>query len=96
MPATGRYFRKNGAMKIATYNVNGIKSRISNLLEWLEKEQPDVACLQELKAPDQAFPHAVLRDAGSGSIWHGQTSWNGVAILAKGTDMPSGPYPAVR
>ena len=71
-------------MKIATYNVNGIRSRITNLLEWLEREQPDVACLQELKAPDTAFPHRELKAAGYGAIWHGQVSFNGVAILAKG------------
>lgn len=73
-------------MKIATYNVNGIKSRLANLLEWLEREQPDVACLQELKAIDEGFPAAQLRDAGYHGLWRGQRSWNGVAILAKGTD----------
>jgi exodeoxyribonuclease III len=72
-------------MKIATFNVNGIRSRLSNLLEWLQREQPDVACLQELKAPDEAFPAIALEAAGYKSIWHGQKSWNGVAILARGT-----------
>jgi len=71
-------------MKIATYNVNGIKSRLPNLLEWLERERPDVACLQELKALDGAFPTDALREAGYGSLWKGQRSWNGVAILARG------------
>lgn len=71
-------------MRIATYNVNGIRSRITNLIEWLEKEQPDVACLQELKAPDTAFPIREVKAAGYGAIWHGQVSFNGVAILAKG------------
>jgi exodeoxyribonuclease-3 len=71
-------------MKIATYNVNSIGSRMPNLLEWLEKENPDVACLQELKAPDNRFPQKALADVGYGAIWHGQISWNGVAILAKG------------
>jgi exodeoxyribonuclease-3 len=71
-------------MKIATYNVNGIGSRETNLLAWLQKESPDIACLQELKAPDQRFPAAALARAGYGAIWHGQMSWNGVAILAKG------------
>ncbi|TFZ08119.1 exodeoxyribonuclease III [Ramlibacter humi] len=70
-------------MKIATYNVNGIKSRLANLLEWLEREQPDVACLQELKALDTAFPQAELRDAGYHALWRGQRSWNGVAILSR-------------
>ena len=71
-------------MKIATYNVNGIGARLPNLLAWLRREQPDVACLQELKAPDERFPEADLASAGYGAIWHGQRSWNGVAILAKG------------
>lgn len=71
-------------MKIATFNVNGIGSRESNLIEWLEKESPDIACLQELKAPDNRFPAAALERAGYGAIWHGQISWNGVAILARG------------
>jgi exodeoxyribonuclease III len=71
-------------MKIATFNVNGIKSRLPNLLEWLEREQPDVACLQELKALDDAFPHAQLRSAGYQALWRGQRSWNGVAVLARG------------
>ncbi len=72
-------------MKIATFNVNGIKARLPNLLQWLEREQPDVACLQELKALDDAFPHAALQAAGYHALWKGQRSWNGVAILARGT-----------
>jgi exodeoxyribonuclease III len=71
-------------IKIATFNVNGIGTRLPHLLQWLEKEQPDVACLQELKAVDTKFPQLDLRNAGYGAIWHGQQSWNGVAILAKG------------
>jgi exodeoxyribonuclease III len=71
-------------MKIATFNVNGIKSRLPNLLEWLAREQPDVACLQELKALDGAFPVNELREAGYHSLWKGQRSWNGVAILSRG------------
>jgi exodeoxyribonuclease-3 len=74
-------------MRIATYNVNGIRSRIANLLEWLQREQPDVACLQELKAPDTAFPVRELKAAGYSAIWHGQISFNGVAILAKGGEI---------
>ena len=73
-------------MKIATFNVNGIKTRMPNLLQWLEREQPDVACLQELKALDGMFPHAPLREAGYHAVWKGQRSWNGVAILARGID----------
>ena len=74
-------------MKIATFNVNGISARLPRLLEWLEREQPDIACLQELKAPDAKFPALAVEQAGYGAIWHGQVSWNGVAILAKG-EMP--------
>lgn len=73
-------------MKIATFNVNGIRSRLPHLLLWLEKEAPDVVCLQELKAVSQGFPILDIRRAGYGAIWHGQQSWNGVAILAKGED----------
>jgi exodeoxyribonuclease-3 len=70
-------------LKLATFNVNGITSRLSNLLEWLEKDSPDIVCLQELKAPDERFPAAALKKAGYGALWHGQRSWNGVAILAR-------------
>ena len=73
-------------MKIATFNVNGIRSRLPHLLLWLEKEAPDIACLQELKSVSQGFPINEIRKAGYGAIWHGQVSWNGVAILAKGAD----------
>lgn len=70
-------------MKIATYNVNGINSRLPVLLKWLSEEKPDVVCLQELKAPEEKFPLNAIRDAGYKAIWHGQKSWNGVAILSK-------------
>lgn len=72
------------AMRVATYNINGIGARLPALLQWLEETQPDVACLQELKAPQEKFPEAAINDAGYGAIWHGQKSWNGVAILARG------------
>jgi exodeoxyribonuclease III len=72
-------------MKIATFNVNGIKTRLAHLLRWLEREQPDVACLQELKSIDEGFPADAIREAGYGALWKGQRSWNGVAILARGT-----------
>ncbi len=74
------------SLKIATFNINGIRARRTNLLEWLEREQPDVVCLQELKAQDADFPIDDIRAAGYGAIWQGQKSWNGVAILAKGDD----------
>ena len=73
-------------MRIATYNVNGINGRLANLLGWLEEAMPDIVCLQELKAPDEKFPAAAVRAAGYGAIWHGQKSWNGVAILARGAE----------
>lgn len=70
-------------LNIATFNINGIRARLPNLLEWLAREQPDVVCLQELKAQDADFPIDDIRGAGYGAIWHGQKSWNGVAILAR-------------
>src|SRR5215469_10078102 len=73
-------------MKVVTYNVNGIGARLPNLLRWLAESSPDVVCLQELKAPQDKFPEEAIRNAGYGVIWHGQKSWNGVAILAKGSD----------
>lgn len=72
-------------MRIATYNVNGIAARLPILLRWLEETSPDVACLQELKAPQEKFPLEAIQAAGYQAIWHGQKSWNGVAILAKNT-----------
>jgi exodeoxyribonuclease-3 len=71
-------------MRIATYNVNGVNGRLPNLLAWLGETVPDIVCLQELKAPEEKFPLGALEDAGYGAIWHGQKSWNGVAILAHG------------
>jgi exodeoxyribonuclease-3 len=71
-------------MKIATFNVNGVNGRLAVLLRWLEEAAPDIVCLQELKAPDDRFPEAAIREAGYGVIWHGQKSWNGVALLARG------------
>lgn len=73
-----------GLMKIATYNVNGINGRLDILLRWLKEDSPDVACLQELKTDDARFPRKEAEGAGYGAVWHGQRSWNGVAILAKG------------
>lgn len=70
-------------MKIATYNVNGINGRLAVLLRWLELAEPDIVCLQELKAPDASFPEIALRDLGYDAILHGQARWNGVAILSR-------------
>jgi endonuclease/exonuclease/phosphatase (EEP) superfamily protein YafD len=69
--------------RIPTYNVSGINGRLANLLGRLEEAMPDIVCLQELKAPDDKFPAAAIRAAGYGAVWHGQKSWNGVAILAR-------------
>ena len=71
-------------MRVATFNINGIGARLPALLQWLDETRPDVACLQELKAPHEKFPEEAIRDAGYGAVWHGQKSWNGVAILARG------------
>jgi exodeoxyribonuclease III len=73
-------------MKIATFNINNINKRLPNLLAWLRAAKPDVACLQELKSTDAAFPVAALRRAGYEAVWRGQKSWNGVAILARGME----------
>lgn len=73
-------------MKVATFNVNSINARLTALTRWLEISKPDVVCLQELKAPQDRFPEQAIRSTGYGVIWHGQKSWNGVAILARGRD----------
>ncbi|MDX2024518.1 MAG: exodeoxyribonuclease III [Deltaproteobacteria bacterium] len=72
-------------LKIATYNINGVVKRLANLLQWLQAESPDVVCLQESKSTDRDFPGAAIKAAGYEAIWHGQKTWNGVAILAKGS-----------
>ncbi len=79
-------------IRIATFNVNGVRTRLGHLLQWLEREAPDIACLQELKALDEGFPMAELHAAGYGALWKGQRSWNGVAILARGAE----PVPRLR
>ena len=71
-------------MRIATYNINGLNARQPVLLRWLEQTRPDLVCLQELKSPQERFPHEELRALGYEAIWHGQKSWNGVAILQRG------------
>jgi exodeoxyribonuclease III len=73
-------------MKIATFNVNGVNGRLAVVLRWLAEAKPDIVCLQELKAPQDRFPEAGIREAGYGAIWHGQKGWNGVAILARGAE----------
>ena len=70
-------------MKIATFNINSILKRRANLLAWLKEAQPDIVCLQELKAESEAFPVKALSSAGYEAAWVGQRSWNGVAILSR-------------
>ena len=70
-------------MKIATYNVNGVNGRLNVLLRWLNEAKPDIVCLQELKSPNEKFPLKAINDAGYSAKWHGQKSWNGVAILSR-------------
>jgi exodeoxyribonuclease III len=71
-------------VRIATFNINNINKRLANLLDWTAANEPDVICLQELKAEERAFPLAAIEAAGYGAVWQGQRSWNGVAILARG------------
>src|SRR4051812_28567819 len=71
-------------MKLATYNLNGIRARLPRLVEWLDREKPDVVALQELKCADEALPIADIEAAGYGAVWHGQKGFNGVAVLARG------------
>jgi exodeoxyribonuclease-3 len=70
-------------VKIATYNVNGVNGRLPVLLRWLKEAQPDIVVLQELKAPQEKFPEKAIRDLGYEMVWHGQKSWNGVAMLSR-------------
>jgi exodeoxyribonuclease III len=70
-------------MKIATFNVNNVRRRLPNLLDWMRDTSPDVVCLQELKATDAEFPVAEIRGAGYEAIWRGQKTWNGVAIISR-------------
>lgn len=84
--------------RIATFNINNVRRRLPNLLAWLGDAKPDVVCLQELKTADRDFPEAEIRAAGYGSVWRGQKTWNGVAILARGvepvlirTELPADP-----
>lgn len=70
-------------MKIATYNINNINRRLDNLLSWISRAEPDVVCLQELKAETRNFPRAGIEAIGYHAVWQGERSWNGVAILSK-------------
>jgi exodeoxyribonuclease-3 len=70
-------------LRIASYNINGINSRLHVLTRWLEDFRPDAVGLQELKCTDEAFPAEAIEALGYSAIWHGQRSWNGVAILSR-------------
>ncbi len=70
-------------MKIVSYNLNGIRARLPRLMEYLDEQQPDVLCLQEIKCADEVFPAAEIEAAGYRAVWHGQKGFNGVAILAR-------------
>jgi exodeoxyribonuclease-3 len=71
--------------RLVTYNLNGIRARLARLIEYLEREKPDICCLQELKCADEALPIADIEAAGYQALWHGQKGFNGVAILARGS-----------
>ncbi|GFO82596.1 MAG: exodeoxyribonuclease III [Methyloceanibacter sp.] len=73
-------------MKIATFNINNVNKRLANVLAWLRKSRPDIACLQELKSTDADFPVAPITKVGYDAVWRGQRSWNGVAILGRGRE----------
>jgi exodeoxyribonuclease-3 len=91
MPAARRprdSAKRDATIKVATFNINGINARLPGLLQWLDEVKPDIVCLQELKAPQERFPEGPIRDAGYAPLWHGQKSWNGVAILARGQVEP--------
>lgn len=75
--------RRGAGVKLATFNVNNVNKRLPNLLLWLKQAKPDVVCLQELKCEAHDFPEAALQRAGYSSVWEGQKSWNGVAILSR-------------
>ncbi len=71
-------------MKITSFNVNGIRARLPRLIEYLDRERPDVVCLQELKCADESLPIVEIEAAGYGAVWHGQKGFNGVAVMARG------------
>ena len=73
-------------MKLATFNVNNVNRRLQVLLRWLDEAAPDVVCLQELKAATPDFPRKAIEAAGYSAVWRGQSAWNGVAILARGSE----------
>jgi len=73
-------------LTVATWNINNINKRLDNLVAWLARAKPDVVCLQELKTEQRFFPAEALKSIGYSGVWQGERSWNGVAILARGTE----------
>jgi exodeoxyribonuclease-3 len=73
-------------VKIATWNINGVRSRLPLLLAWLAKSKPDIAVLQELKSHDEGFPADAIAKAGYKAVWVGEKAYNGVAILSRGSE----------
>jgi exodeoxyribonuclease-3 len=73
-------------VRIATFNINDVNKRLDNLVAWLAEAEPDVVCLQELKADQGVFPARTLAELGYYAAWQGQRTWNGVAILARGAE----------
>src|SRR4051794_20445841 len=73
-------------MKIAAFNINNVNRRLPNLLAWLNKANPDIVCLRELKCAADALPRGDIERAGYRAVWRGQRTWNGVAILARGVE----------
>lgn len=86
MPRKRARQAQGASLKVATFNVNGINGRLELLLEWLGEAKPDIVCLQELKAPQTRFPEAAINAAGYSAVWQGQSRWNGVAILSRGSE----------
>ena len=79
-------FVRWNTVRIATFNINDVGKRLDNLLAWLAETEPDVVCLQELKAEQGRFPADTLSRLGYGAVWQGERTWNGVAILARGAE----------
>src|SRR5207237_6030970 len=73
-------------LTVATWNINNVNKRLDNLVAWLARAKPDVVCLQELKTDQRFFPAEALKSIGYSGVWQGERSWNGVAILARGTE----------
>jgi exodeoxyribonuclease III len=70
-------------MKIASFNINNISRRLTNLVNWIREAEPDIVCLQELKCGNAEFPAEAIRQVGYHAVWRGERRWNGVAILAR-------------